>query len=43
MRFREAGRRTVEQHYSLRTNAPLLAGVLRAVVERAALQNRKSA
>jgi glycosyltransferase involved in cell wall biosynthesis len=42
-RFRDAGRRTVEQHYSLQTNAPLLAGVLRAVVERAAPQNRKSA
>jgi glycosyltransferase involved in cell wall biosynthesis len=42
-RFSEAGRRTVEQRFSLRTNAPILADVLRLVAERSALQNRKSA
>ena len=33
-RFAEAGRRTVEQGYSLRVNAPTLAATLRGVVER---------
>src|SRR6185503_20904359 len=33
-RFAEAGRRTIEQGYSLRVNAPTLAATLRGVVER---------
>jgi glycosyltransferase involved in cell wall biosynthesis len=33
-RFAEAGRRTIEAHYSLRVNAPKLAATLRAVAER---------
>jgi glycosyltransferase involved in cell wall biosynthesis len=35
-RFAEAGRRTIEEGYSLHTNAPTLAATLRAVVERSA-------
>jgi glycosyltransferase involved in cell wall biosynthesis len=35
-RFAEAGRRTIEAGYSLRTNAPTLAATLRAVVEHSA-------
>jgi glycosyltransferase involved in cell wall biosynthesis len=42
-RFSEAGRRTVVEHYSLRKNAPILADMLRGVVDRAAAQKRKSA
>jgi glycosyltransferase involved in cell wall biosynthesis len=33
-RFAEAGRRTIERHYSLHVNAPKLAGTLRAVAAR---------
>jgi glycosyltransferase involved in cell wall biosynthesis len=33
-RFAAAGRRTVEEHYSLRVNAPTLAATFRGVVER---------
>src|SRR5262245_23227738 len=33
-RFAEAGRRTIEAHYSLRVNAPKLAATLRVVAER---------
>jgi len=40
--FGDAGRRTVEQRYSLRQTAPLLAATLRGVVERAG-EKRKSA
>ena len=35
-RFADAGRRTIEDGYSLRTNAPTLAATLRAVVEQSA-------